>query len=145
MFNAQRRWCLQSYCLTRRTWCCKWVLINVRAHTPRIDCGVQSMDYSEFIDRYHADIVCFHVKVGTVYGGMQAPQPTCALFPLPLQDAEFRPNGRTGAYGGYLPWIERAGRFRSPGDGDVRRVLYPGGKRSRLSQCRWTSPGFSLS
>jgi len=25
----------------------------------------------------------------------------------------------TGAYGGYLPWVERAGRFRSVGDGEI--------------------------
>ena len=57
---------------------------------------LQCLDYLEFIDRYHERIRCFHVK-----------------------DAEFRPNGRVGVYGGYLPWQERAGRFRSPGDGEV--------------------------
>lgn len=57
---------------------------------------LQQLDYLDFIDRYHSRIRAFHVK-----------------------DAEFRPNGRTGVYGGYLPWIERAGRFRSPGDGQV--------------------------
>ena len=57
---------------------------------------LQAMDYSAFIDHYHERIKCFHVK-----------------------DAEFRPDGRTGAYGGYLPWRERAGRFRSLGDGQI--------------------------
>ncbi len=36
-----------------------------------------------------------------------------------VKDAEFRPNGRVGVYGGYLPWVDRAGRFRSLGDGQV--------------------------
>jgi sugar phosphate isomerase/epimerase len=57
---------------------------------------LQCMDYLAFIDHYHTRIRMFHVK-----------------------DAEFRANGRTGVYGGYLPWIERAGRFRSLGDGQV--------------------------
>ena len=57
---------------------------------------LQSLDYLAYIDHYHARIKTFHVK-----------------------DAEFRPNGKTGAYGGYQPWINRAGRFRSPGDGQV--------------------------
>ena len=57
---------------------------------------LQQLDYLEYIDLYHERIVAFHVK-----------------------DAEFRPNGRVGVYGGYLPWKERAGRFRSTGDGDV--------------------------
>ena len=57
---------------------------------------LQCLDYLQFIDLYHERIRIFHVK-----------------------DAEFRPNGRTGVYGGYLPWIERAGRFRSLGDGQV--------------------------
>ena len=57
---------------------------------------LQGMDPSAFIDLYHQRIRAFHVK-----------------------DAEFRPDGRTGAYGGYLPWAERAGRFRSLGDGQI--------------------------
>jgi len=36
-----------------------------------------------------------------------------------VKDAEFNPDARTGAYGGYLPWVERAGRFRSVGDGEI--------------------------
>jgi predicted dehydrogenase len=57
---------------------------------------LQQMDYLTFIDIYHARIKAFHVK-----------------------DAEFRPNGRSGVYGGYQPWINRAGRFRSLGDGQI--------------------------
>jgi len=57
---------------------------------------LQSIDYLTYIDHYHERIKCFHVK-----------------------DAEFRPDGKTGAYGGFQPWIRRAGRFRSPGDGQI--------------------------
>ena len=57
---------------------------------------LQQLDYLEFIDIYYSRIKMFHVK-----------------------DAEFRPSGRQGVYGGYQPWISRAGRFRSPGDGQV--------------------------
>jgi sugar phosphate isomerase/epimerase len=57
---------------------------------------LQCLDYLEFIDFYHERIRMFHVK-----------------------DAEFNPNGRKGVYGGYSAWIDRAGRFRSLGDGQV--------------------------
>lgn len=57
---------------------------------------LQCLDYLDFIDIYHDRIRMFHVK-----------------------DAEYRPNGRTGVYGGYLPWLQRAGRFRSLGDGQI--------------------------
>jgi sugar phosphate isomerase/epimerase len=57
---------------------------------------LQQLDYLAFIDIYHARIKAFHVK-----------------------DAEFRPNGRQGVYGGYTGWQERAGRFRSLGDGQI--------------------------
>jgi sugar phosphate isomerase/epimerase len=57
---------------------------------------LQQLDYLEFIDLYHERIKMFHVK-----------------------DAEFRPTGRQGVYGGYQAWVNRAGRFRSPGDGQV--------------------------
>jgi len=57
---------------------------------------LQQLDYLTFIDLYHSRIKMFHVK-----------------------DAEFRPSGRQGVYGGYQPWISRAGRFRSLGDGQV--------------------------
>src|SRR3546814_6805316 len=45
---------------------------------------------------YHTFIKMFHVK-----------------------DAEFNPTGRSGVYGGYQDWINRPGRFRSLGDGQV--------------------------
>lgn len=57
---------------------------------------LQCLDYLEYIDIYHERIRAFHVK-----------------------DAEFRPNGRQGVYGGYQSWTDRAGRFRSLGDGQV--------------------------
>lgn len=57
---------------------------------------LQQMDYLQFIDIYHEHIRMFHVK-----------------------DAEFRPNGKSGVYGGYQDWIDRPGRFRSLGDGQV--------------------------
>lgn len=68
---------------------------------------LQQLDYLEFIDIYHERIKMFHVK-----------------------DAEFRPSGRQGVYGGYQPWISRAGRFRSLGDGQVDF----GGIFSKLAQ-----------
>src|SRR3954463_15867440 len=42
-----------------------------------------------------------------------------------VKDAEYRPSGRGGVYGGYQPWARRPGRFRSPGDGqvDFKRVF----------------------
>ena len=57
---------------------------------------LQQLDYLGFIDRYHDRIRAFHVK-----------------------DAEFRPDGRSGVYGGYQSWVDRPGRFRSTGDGQV--------------------------
>ena len=57
---------------------------------------LQQLDYLAFIDIYHERIKAFHVK-----------------------DAEFRPNGRQGVYGGYSDWQDRAGRFRSLGDGQI--------------------------
>jgi sugar phosphate isomerase/epimerase len=57
---------------------------------------LQCLDYLEFIDIYHEQINMFHVK-----------------------DAEFNPTGRSGVYGGYQDWIDRPGRFRSTGDGQV--------------------------
>ena len=56
----------------------------------------QGLDYIEFIDIYHTRIKAFHVK-----------------------DAEFRPTGRQGFYSGYRPWLKRAARDRSLGDGQV--------------------------
>lgn len=57
---------------------------------------LQQLDYLSYIDIYHERIKMFHVK-----------------------DAEFHPNGRSGVYGGYQGWLERPGRFRSLGDGQV--------------------------
>ncbi len=57
---------------------------------------LQQLDYCEFIKLYGERITAFHVK-----------------------DAEFRPSGRVGVYGGYQSWSNRAGRFRSLGDGQV--------------------------
>lgn len=63
---------------------------------------LQQLDYLEFIKLYGDRIRAFHVK-----------------------DAEFRPDGRVGVYGGYQSWAKRAGRFRSLGDGqvDFKRVF----------------------
>ncbi len=57
---------------------------------------LQQLDYLAFIDIYHARIKAFHVK-----------------------DAEFLPSGRAGVYGSYSGWVDRPGRFRSLGDGQV--------------------------
>ncbi|MEZ4776936.1 MAG: sugar phosphate isomerase/epimerase [Bacteroidia bacterium] len=57
---------------------------------------LQQLDYLDHIDIYHEFIKMFHVK-----------------------DAEFNPTGRSGVYGGYSGWVERAGRFRSLGDGQI--------------------------
>jgi sugar phosphate isomerase/epimerase len=57
---------------------------------------LQCLDYLAYIDHYHERIKMFHVK-----------------------DAEFNPSGKQGVYGGYQGWVERAGRFRSLGDGQV--------------------------
>jgi sugar phosphate isomerase/epimerase len=57
---------------------------------------LQQLDYIEYIDLYHERIRAFHVK-----------------------DSEFNPTGRQGTFGGYQGWANRAGRYRSPGDGQV--------------------------
>jgi sugar phosphate isomerase/epimerase len=57
---------------------------------------LQCLDYVTYIDYYHERIKAFHVK-----------------------DAEFNPTGKQGTYGGYQSWLNRAGRFRSLGDGQV--------------------------
>ena len=57
---------------------------------------LQQLDYLAFLDIYRERIRMFHVK-----------------------DAEFRPSGRAGVYGGYQGWVDRPGRFRSLGDGQV--------------------------
>lgn len=63
---------------------------------------LQQLDYIDFIKRYANRVKAFHVK-----------------------DAEFNPDGRTGVYGGYQSWANRAGRFRSLGDGqiDFKRIF----------------------
>jgi sugar phosphate isomerase/epimerase len=63
--------------------------------TPRTSC-LQQLDYLDYIDIYHERIKAFHVK-----------------------DAEFNPTGRQGVYGGFQSWVDRAGRFRSLGDGQI--------------------------
>jgi sugar phosphate isomerase/epimerase len=57
---------------------------------------LQQMDYLGFLDIYHERVRAFHVK-----------------------DAEYRPSARSGVYGGYQDWIDRPGRFRSLGDGQI--------------------------
>ncbi|MCI5078606.1 sugar phosphate isomerase/epimerase [Oricola sp.] len=57
---------------------------------------LQCLDYLDHLDIYRDRIRMFHVK-----------------------DAEFNPTGRQGVYGGYQGWVDRAGRFRSLGDGQV--------------------------
>jgi sugar phosphate isomerase/epimerase len=68
---------------------------------------LQQLDYLGYIDVYHERIRMFHAK-----------------------DAEFNPSPRQGVYGGFQPWIDRAGRFRSLGDGQVDF----GGIFSKLTQ-----------
>lgn len=76
---------------------------------------LQQMDYLQFIDLYYDRIRAFHVK-----------------------DAEFRPNGRSGVYGGYQSWIDRPGRFRSLGDGQIDfRTIF-----SKLAQ--YDYPGWAV-
>lgn len=57
---------------------------------------LQQLNYIEYIDIFHERIKAFHVK-----------------------DAEFNATGRQGTFGGYQSWLNRAGRYRSPGDGQV--------------------------
>ena len=57
---------------------------------------LQQLDYLAFMDEYKDRIKLVHIK-----------------------DAEFNPTAKQGVYGGYQPWIDRAGRFRSLGDGQV--------------------------
>ena len=40
-------------------------------------------------------------------------------YGLLIKDSEFKPNGKKGAFGGYGDWIDRAGRYRSLGDGQI--------------------------
>jgi sugar phosphate isomerase/epimerase len=77
--------------------------VEVVGHHPRANIlydpshmVLQQLDYLAFVDLYHDRIRAFHVK-----------------------DAEYHPTGRSGVYGGYQTWIDRPGRFRSLGDGQV--------------------------
>ena len=57
---------------------------------------LQQLDYLAFMDAYQDRIKMVHIK-----------------------DAEFNPTAKQGVYGGYQSWVDRAGRFRSLGDGQV--------------------------
>ena len=57
---------------------------------------LQQLDYISYIDHFKDRIKMFHVK-----------------------DAEYNPTGLSGVYGGYQEWVDRPGRFRSLGDGQV--------------------------
>ncbi len=57
---------------------------------------LQQLDYLGFMDAYKERIKLVHIK-----------------------DAEFNPTAKQGVYGGYQSWIDRAGHFRSLGDGQV--------------------------
>jgi len=56
----------------------------------------QGLDYLAFIDIYHERIKTCHIK-----------------------DSEFNPTGRQGFLGGMQPWLKRAARDRSLGDGQT--------------------------
>ena len=74
---------------------------------------LQQLDYLAYIDIYHEFIKMFHVK-----------------------DAEFNPTGRSGVYGGYQDWVNRPGRFRSLGDGQVDfRSIF--GKLAQYDYAGW--------
>ena len=76
---------------------------------------LQCLDYLAYLDLYHERIRAFHVK-----------------------DAEFNPTGRQGVYGGYQNWADRAGRFRSTGDGQVNfKAIF-----SKLAQ--YDFPGWAV-
>jgi sugar phosphate isomerase/epimerase len=76
---------------------------------------LQCLDYLEYIDNYHERIRAFHVK-----------------------DGEFNSTGKQGVYGGYQSWLNRAGRFRSPGDGQVNfKAIF-----SKLAQ--YDYPGWAV-
>jgi sugar phosphate isomerase/epimerase len=76
---------------------------------------LQCLDYLEYMDNYHERIRAFHVK-----------------------DGEFNSSGKQGVYGGYQSWLNRAGRFRSPGDGQVNfKAIF-----SKLAQ--YDYPGWAV-
>jgi len=76
---------------------------------------LQQMDYLGFLDVYHERVRAFHVK-----------------------DAEYRMSARSGVYGGYQAWIDRPGRFRSLGDGQIDF----GGIFSKMAQ--YDYPGWAV-
>ena len=76
---------------------------------------LQQLDYLAFLDLYHERVRAFHVK-----------------------DAEYHPSGRAGVYGGYQGWIDRPGRFRSLGDGQIDF----GGIFSKMAQ--YDYPGWAV-
>jgi sugar phosphate isomerase/epimerase len=76
---------------------------------------LQQLDYLAFLDIYHERVRAFHVK-----------------------DAEFNPSGRSGVYGGYQDWLNRPGRFRSLGDGEIDF----GGIFSKMAQ--YDYPGWAV-
>jgi len=57
---------------------------------------LQHLDSLGFLDLYHPFVRAFHVK-----------------------DAEYHASARSGVYGGYQSWIDRPGRFRTAGYGQV--------------------------
>lgn len=57
---------------------------------------LQQLDYIKYIYHYHEFFKAFHVK-----------------------DLEFKTTGKKGVFGGYNNWKDRAGRYRSPGYGQV--------------------------
>ena len=72
---------------------------------------LQQLNYIDYIDIFHERIKAFHVK-----------------------DAEFNPTGRQGTFGGYQSWLNRAGRYRSPGDEQVDfKTIF-----SKLAQYNYT-------
>ncbi len=73
---------------------------------------LQCLDYIGYIDCYKDHIKAFHVK-----------------------DAEYNQSPRSGVYGGYQDWVDRPGRFRSLGDGqvDFKKVF------SKLTQYGYSS------
>ncbi len=76
---------------------------------------LQQLNYLDYIDIYHEHIKMFHVK-----------------------DAEFNSSGRSGVYGGYQDWIDRPGRFRSLGDGQINfKAIF-----SKLAQ--YDYPGWAV-
>jgi sugar phosphate isomerase/epimerase len=76
---------------------------------------LQQLKYLDYIDFFHERIRIFHVK-----------------------DAEFNPTGKQGVYGGFQPWLQRAGRFRSLGDG----LVDFGAIFSKLAACDY--PGWAV-